>query len=168
MTIVILAAPSLQKSPEDLANPNIVFADVPAQPLATDPLNDQVQLMLGKFIARLETYPAAARIRFDFPNGFPEPGIFHSYRGYYEHAAIGYGDNFRDVTVGQILDAARRTDGAILTGYKEGDYLMGPETPLWVANDWEATQVAIVDTDLCTATQRVVIRTWDMRCTCPA
>lgn len=78
---------------------------------------------LGELIARLEEEPDLSR-RVEV--GFRNP---HSYRGYYEQLAfeIAY-----DVTVGDMLTAARFALGATYQGWKGGDYLMSDYTETWL------------------------------------
>jgi hypothetical protein len=54
------------------------------------------------------------------------PGTFDSYRGYYDQLALG--TSAVPVTTGELLDECRRANGATMTGYKGGDYLMGRDT----------------------------------------
>jgi hypothetical protein len=78
---------------------------------------------LRELIARLEAEPDLSK-RVEV--GFHNP---HSYRGYYEQLAfeIAY-----DVTVGDMLTAARFALGATYQGWKGGDYLMSDYTETWL------------------------------------
>lgn len=62
------------------------------------------------------------------PMGFGRP---HSYRGFYEQLAFEPTPN---VTVGQMLTAARLALGMTFTGYKGGEYEMGEYTTVNLAN----------------------------------
>ncbi len=61
------------------------------------------------------------------PLGFRHP---HSYRGYYEDLAFEPAEN---VTVGEMLTAARSASGATFQGWKGGDYEMNEWTTVWLA-----------------------------------
>src|SRR5690606_4249490 len=57
-----------------------------------------------------------------------------SYRGYYEELAF---EPAQDMTVAQMLAAARRALGNTYEGYKGGHFTMGAGTPCWLAT-WGA------------------------------
>jgi hypothetical protein len=57
------------------------------------------------------------------PRGFRNP---HSYRGHYRELSF---DPWPNVTVAEMLAAARSADGATYQGWKGGDYTMGLDTP---------------------------------------
>lgn len=78
---------------------------------------------LGELIAALE----AADLGLTVPDGFRFP---HSYRGYYAELAF---EPARDVTVAQMLGAAREALGSTYEGWKGGDFTMTATTPCWVA-----------------------------------
>src|SRR5690242_3575186 len=84
---------------------------------------------LGDLIKRLELEDSARVL----PLGFHNP---HSYRGYYDQLAFEPASN---VSVASLLAAARSALGKTFTGYKGGEYLMGSETPCWIAKYGEST-----------------------------
>jgi hypothetical protein len=55
----------------------------------------------------------------------------HSYRGYYSD--LSFGQSGAPVTVAEFLSDLTKSLGRTFEGYKGGDYVMGDETPLWVA-----------------------------------
>jgi hypothetical protein len=61
------------------------------------------------------------------PRGFARP---HSYRGYYDELAF---EPARDVTVGEMLAAAKSALGSTYGGWKGGDYTMSEYTYCWLA-----------------------------------
>ena len=66
-------------------------------------------------------------------------GAIQSYRGYYDHLALGYcfDDFIHDdcqVTVEMLVRLLNDAIGRTFTGYKGGDFTMGPRTPVWLAN----------------------------------
>ena len=84
----------------------------------------ETQMTLGKLIAALEAMPAETVI--------PSLCSPHSYRGYYSDLAFERGD--QECTAGKLLQRCRGAMGREFTGYKGGDYLMGENTPVWVAH----------------------------------
>jgi len=82
------------------------------------------QMTLGKFIELLAAMPADFLI-----DGLGEPD---SYRGYYSDLA--FGREPEKVTAGALLAMCRAAMGQVYQGYKGGDYMMGANTPLWVAH----------------------------------
>ena len=89
------------------------------------------QMTLGTFIAELEKLPRDNRVHFDILALTPTD--LDSYRGYYDHLALGYKDD-GGTTIGDVLDDAKAAMGRTFTGYKGGDYVLAEHTPLWVAN----------------------------------
>ena len=94
------------------------------------------QITLGELIALLAQREADQGVRFDFCDLKPNPKQIDSYRGFYEHVAIGFlpPDSGEDVLVGQLLEALKAKVGTAMEGYKGGDYTMDASCPLWVAN----------------------------------
>ncbi len=83
---------------------------------------EESQLTLGKLIKRLEVLPAETPIYLTGP---------HSYRGYYEDLAFDRPDH--PSTAAEVIDLCRSMIGAVLEGYKGGDFEMGENTPVWLA-----------------------------------
>lgn len=84
----------------------------------------QTQLTLGKLIAVLEALPADALV----------PGLHapHSYRGYYCDLAFEREPgSWRRAA--DVLDDCRGAMGQVFEGYKGGEFMMGANTPVWVA-----------------------------------
>lgn len=87
----------------------------------------QTQMTLGKFISALAEMPQDA----------PIDGVrdLHSYRGYYSDLAFEPPqENAPKLTVADTLAMCRAAMGQVFQGYKGGDYMMGANTPLWIAN----------------------------------
>lgn len=80
-------------------------------------------MYLDELIERLERADQTRVV----PIGFANP---HSYRGVYAHLAF---EPARDVTVASMLACARGALGQTFTGYKGGEYEMGPYTPVILA-----------------------------------
>lgn len=77
-------------------------------------------MKLKNLIEMLEKFPADMRVS----QGFGNP---HSWRGVYAELAFEPVD---DTTVGEMLSEARSAVWATYTGWKGGEFLMGPETPV--------------------------------------
>lgn len=80
-------------------------------------------MKLRELIETLEKYPVEHAV----PLGFGDPD---SYRGYYDQIAFRV---VRDTTVGAMLKDARSADGETYYGYKGGNYTMGLDTDVWLA-----------------------------------
>ena len=78
---------------------------------------------LGGIIARLEQEDPNRVL----PIGFANP---HSYRGNYSDLAF---EPVRDITVGEMLTAARSALGTTFEGWKGGDNLMTESTDCWIS-----------------------------------
>jgi hypothetical protein len=70
-------------------------------------------------------------------------GGAHSYRGYYSDLAFRPSGEI--TTAGALLNEARAALGQTFEGYKGGDFVMGPDTPLWVSDYDDNSGVAIMD-----------------------
>jgi hypothetical protein len=82
-------------------------------------------MTLGELIAALAAAPAGKAVA----HGFGNP---HSYRGYYDEVAF---EPARNITVGDMLAAARSALGATFQGWKGGDYVMKEYTDCWLATE---------------------------------
>lgn len=82
------------------------------------------QMTLGKLIDRLSAMPPDAMIE-----SIEAP---HSYRGYYSDLA--FESNSGRIPVSAALALCKSAMGEVFQGYKGGDFQMGRNTPLWVAN----------------------------------
>jgi hypothetical protein len=59
-------------------------------------------------------------------------GELDSYRGYYSDLAFEPSESGE--TVASLLNRCQAAMGEVFQGYKGGDYVMGRNTPLWIAN----------------------------------
>ena len=98
-------------------------------------------LTLGHLIAALSKAKPTSSLRYDFGPYYPD-GL-ESYRGYYDHLALGFSEE--PATVGVILELCKNMVGHTRTGYKGGDYLMTSDTPIWVANWGRCHSTALVN-----------------------
>lgn len=83
---------------------------------------------LGGIIARLEREDPATVL----PIGFANP---HSYRGDYADLAF---EPVRDISVDEVLAAARSALGATFEGYKGGEFTMAEHTDCWISMHGES------------------------------
>lgn len=83
---------------------------------------------LKELIARLEREPPAKRLK----HGFNNP---HSYRGDYFELAF---DPVENITVGEMLAAAKEALGSTYQGWKGGEFTMNEVTECHIAEegDW--------------------------------
>ena len=124
------------------------------------------QLTLGELIEKLEQvarrsvdiidkYGHEPYVMFDFCG--MRPGAIGSYRGFFSRLAIGYSEDVPMVAVSDFLQQLKSAVGKTYEGYKGGQYRMGLDTPLWVANYGRCTETILCGvTDLEYA---VVLRT---------
>lgn len=127
-------------------------------------------MTLGELIISLEgivkrqeevkkKYDHEAEVVFDFASALPTG--FGSWRGIYAELAVnysfnGYGDMVgyqktsgssfdpKPFTVSEFLKLAKETVGKTFQGWKGGDFTMGKNTPLHVANDGDCGSTGIV------------------------
>ena len=83
----------------------------------------QTQMTLGGMIQLLESLDPNTDI-----DGIGDP---HSFRGYYEDLAFSPVDG--TVKAGDLLEICKDCMGEVFTGYKGGDFMMGKNTPVWIA-----------------------------------
>lgn len=99
------------------------------------------QLTLGEMIELLRKLPA------DHPASFAfcrlRPTSLRSYRGFYDHLALGFGEP-GTMPVGDLLTELRTAHGHKFEGYKGGSYRMRNDTPMWADNWGDASSTAIV------------------------
>ncbi|MEQ1733643.1 MAG: hypothetical protein ABL940_08220 [Bacteroidia bacterium] len=114
------------------------------------------QLTLGEFIAEIESVGCTTsngeykRICFDFGNFVPTN--LHSWRGFYEEIALGYGEieynkdpnAVKKINAKDILNELKWAIGKDYQGYKGGEYTMTENTPVWVGNYGDSNYTAVV------------------------
>lgn len=119
--------------------------------------DDQLTLFgtvkLGALIDALEPLNTRERITDDakdeprwllFDFGGLGPTTVDSYRGYYDHLALGFTERSSLPELPAILKNLKAAVGAEFSGWKGGDYRMNRDTPVWVANPGECDSTAIV------------------------
>jgi len=97
-------------------------------------------ITLGELKDWLEKLPDDVIVRF---NNGSSPGVFDSYRGYYEHIALDdHGPTPPKVI--HFLSFVNKAIGSTHTGWKGGEYKMTRGTPIWVAENGIASGEGIV------------------------
>lgn len=97
------------------------------------------QMTLGELIAVLRVQPPEREI-----TGLSHP---HSYRGYYRDLAFEPTDG--TVTVRELLEVCERgCMGRTFEGYKGGDFVMGEQTPVWIARWGIASRQRLMGLDI--------------------
>lgn len=71
----------------------------------------------------------------------------HSYRGYYSDIALEPCNSI--VSVSDLYASLKHVCNKELTGYKGGEFIMGPTTPMWCANEGSSYGGAIIDIQRC-------------------
>lgn len=104
---------------------------------------------LGDVIQALERADPTAEVQFDFC--YLAPTEVDSYRGYYEHLALGWKNADAPPywpKVSELLVTLKAAVGATFEGWKGGRFRMRADTPLWVANRGHSGGTGIVGVDL--------------------
>jgi hypothetical protein len=106
---------------------------------------------LGAVIAALERADPEADVHFDF--AYLRPTKVQSYRGFYDHLALGWShasihdDDGKFLRhwprAADLLTELKSAVGQTFEGYKGGRYCMDAEMPLWVDRWGEASSTAI-------------------------
>lgn len=104
-------------------------------------------LSVGGLIRLLEKREREQMVSFDF--GHRRPSGIHSYRGFYDHLAIGHVYGGDDVTVDGLLLSLKDAIGKTFQGWKGGDYRMNAQTPIWCDDAGDASSTAIVGIGSC-------------------
>lgn len=73
------------------------------------------------------------------------PLKFYSYRGFYDHLALGFGINTPSIMIKTFLGIMKNSVGDEFVGYEGSVYRILLKTPVWVANKGDCTQIGIVD-----------------------
>ena len=102
------------------------------------------QLTLGDLLHKLNACEMKDNksVYFDFAH--LEITTFESYRGYYDELALGFGDSGGKNLL-QLILHCQETIGQQFTGWKGGEFIMGKDTPVWVANPGRTGDTMIVD-----------------------
>lgn len=107
-------------------------------------------LTLGELITQLGKFNekgSKKTVMFDFGNLVPTS--FCSWRGSYDMLALNYemrgrGNHTPIMTIGEFITLCEDQLNSYHTGWKGGEYYMGNGTPVWVDNDGEYTETALI------------------------
>ncbi len=120
------------------------------------------QLSLGQIIEKLEVLAEKSKeqeeerdepMQVDYDFGTCIPTKLASWRGNYSELALGYmlsgydndKDHFAKTTVHELLAEMKSAMGKVFDGWKGGEFMMGENTPVWVDNQGNASNTAIID-----------------------
>ena len=110
------------------------------------------QLTLGDIITKLEHLQAGLDkddlerdpdVHFDFE--YIQPTSFQSWRGIYKELALGFAIDGEAPKLSKFIEQCKECLGKSFYGYKGGDFIMSKRTPVWVANNGNSGNTAIVD-----------------------
>ncbi len=90
------------------------------------------QVMLGELVIMLATV-SNDKLPVVFDDGVWWPVDLDSWRGSYRELALSYTKEEEKWSVACVLKVLRAAVGETFEGYKGGDFLMGKNTPIWVA-----------------------------------
>ena len=101
---------------------------------------------IGALLDALREVRPDAQVYYDFCGLIP-CGL-RSYRGYYDHLALGWSDDSEaePTTAQQLTKILRGATGPGMqfTGWKGGEYRMTMDSPIWADNAGRASSTAIV------------------------
>ena len=98
-------------------------------------------MTLGELIDAISAAAPSKSVSFDFYR--MSPTELRSYRGYYEHLAVGFSEAGQKDAV-DFLEQLMGAVGSTFEGYKGGSYRMTRDTPVWVANLGDCRDTGIV------------------------
>lgn len=98
-------------------------------------------LTLGALIEALDEQPGEKPVVFGGAVA-ASPGGLDSYRGYYSD--LSFEPSLDPVNVEELRKDAKAALGKSFIGYKGGDFVMNEETPLWVSEYGECSDVAVM------------------------
>lgn len=102
------------------------------------------QLTLGELILKLEAIADKTKqVHFAFE--YAHPTQLDSWRGSYDELALGFSLEGQAPTVAALLEELKSAIGKTFEGYKGGQYVMGKNTPVWVANYGNTGNTGIVE-----------------------
>ena len=111
------------------------------------------QLTLGELILKLEAIPKTWKdhegkdnektVRFNFE--YLHPTALSSWRGSYREIAIEFSEKGYAPKLSEFISWLKEAIGKTYEGYKGGDFVMGKNTPVWVANYGHSGDTGIVD-----------------------
>ena len=112
----------------------------------------KIEPLLKKQKEVKEKYGHEARVVYDFCRLFPTD--IGSWRGSYSELALNYSDwtksngvfwGVEPMKIGDFYNMIKETIGKTFYGYKGGEYVMGKNTPVWVANYGDSGHTAVIN-----------------------
>ncbi len=105
----------------------------------------KIEPLLKKQKEIKEKYGHTARVFYDFCNLFPCD--INSWRGSYSELALNYKsyNESEPLEITDFYNMLKETIGKTFGGYKGGEYIMGKNTPVWVANYGDSGNTAVID-----------------------
>ena len=100
----------------------------------------QYHLTLGDMITLLQKCDSNKMVLLDIGGSL---GQERSYRGYYSDLAFQH-DQGQVKSAGEVLAQCQTALGQKYEGYKGGDFVMGEDTPLWIAGYGIASGIAVI------------------------
>ena len=99
--------------------------------------DDSKQMTLGQLIYQLEEIEDKdKKVYYDF--GHCVPDEFRSWRGSYDLLSLGFNayesSEFKEISVKELLNKARKVEGQEFTGYKGGSFWYDHSHKIWVAD----------------------------------
>ena len=128
------------------------------------PLTIHETTSLGELIKALKPHEFDTAVQYDF--AYLAPTTLASYRGYYDHLALGWTEDYRRAmpeatdywpTVRDLVKRLEEGVGQFFDGWKGGGCQASLTTPIWAANPGHSGSTAIVGVDRVSGS--VVIRT---------
>lgn len=107
-------------------------------------MNDGSIITLAELINILQVKKPDTAVYFDFCRFVPTK--LDSYRGYYDQLALDFTQG-EENTVGNLLAECKSALGKTFHGYKGGEYRMGADTPIWVADHGQCYGTALTGYD---------------------
>lgn len=107
--------------------------------MAAEIRRSEAHATLGSAIEDLSAIAGDWLVYFDVLSLVPRS--LQSYRGFYDHLALGFDARGHDhVTAEALRRELAKAVGAHFTGYKGGTFRMDATTPLWMANGGDVTE----------------------------
>lgn len=113
-------------------------------------------MSLGELIDKLKAAEPGSTAWYDF--GHLRPSKIRSYRGYYDHLALGWDNKSDAPKVEDLIRDLEAADGGTYSGWKGGDYTMDLDTPIWADNAGDASSTAIVDVKVDAVSVKIVTK----------
>lgn len=122
---------------------NAISAKAKADALADKPI-----ITLGHLIDLLRQQEPSATLKVQWPDGLTDYCEVDSYRGYYSDLAINNPLSSVEWAVAEVLEDLECAVGEDFTGYKGGNFTMGPQTLVWVSEYGTCSGLGVTGVEL--------------------